>query len=112
MPLTETEIEILVKGVDLEAIECYDKYYELHPDGKQMFYEKPVALKMFQNILKRCRNSGNNGEAKDIVLERLANYFDNEFYEKVNWAIESFSKNFNQFVDKTPQYTSNLKCFN
>jgi len=55
---------------------------------------------MFQNLLDRCRTNGKKHKAKEIVLNRLENYFDNEFYEKVNWGIESFTKNFNSFSDQ------------
>jgi len=107
-----SDIEYLNKGTDYEAMECYDKYFELHPNSEDMIYEKPVALKMFQSILKRCKNSGANGEAKEIVFERLENYFNNEFYEKVNWSIETFSKNFNTFTTKHQVTTTNLPYLN
>lgn len=107
LPLTETEIKILIKGTDFEAIECYEKYLELHPNSETLIYDKAMALKIFQNILNRCRSNGKDIDAKDIVLERIENYFDNEFYEKVNWSIETFSKNFNSFINKTPVYKPN-----
>jgi len=46
------EIKIIKKGTDFEAIECFDQYYKLHPNSENIFYQKPVALKMFQNLLK------------------------------------------------------------
>ena len=105
LPLNETEIEVLINGTDFEAIECYDKYFDLHPNAENIFYEKSAGLKMFQNILNRCRVNGKNDEAKEIVIERLENYFENEFYEKVNWSIESFVKNFNAFAEKQVYYS-------
>ena len=73
----------------------HDKFLELHPNKEDYIPDCGKERKLIQSLLKQVSQ---NGKSEKIIIDRYKIYFQNNFYNKVNWNLGTFVKNFNQFV--------------